>query len=55
MPSSCPLTPAIICRRPRAAENQRWQLYMRVIAAMFWTGLNSIGYALKALGKKKGA
>jgi hypothetical protein len=39
----------------RAKEGQHWQIYLRVASAMFWTLINSIGYALKALGNKQGA
>jgi hypothetical protein len=36
----------------RIAKGQRWCVYLRVCAAIFWTGLNAIGYAMKAVGKK---
>jgi hypothetical protein len=38
----------------RAARGQRVKVYLRVAAAIFWTALNSIGYAMKQLGKKQG-
>lgn len=36
----------------RRAAGQRWCVYLRVASAIFWTGLNAIGYAMKAVGKK---
>jgi hypothetical protein len=39
----------------RADEGQRFRLYLRVLAAMFWTGVNSFGYFLKEVGKTKSA
>jgi hypothetical protein len=39
----------------RAGEGQRWRVAVRVLAAMFWTGVNAIGYFLKQIGKQKAA
>jgi hypothetical protein len=40
----------VIMRRIDAG--QRWRVYLNVASAIFWTGLNAIGYAMKAVGKK---
>lgn len=37
----------------RCAAGQRWCVYLRVAAAIFWTGLNAVGYAMKAVGKRR--
>ena len=37
----------------RCAEGQRWCVYVHVASAIFWTSLNAIGYAMKAVGKKR--
>jgi hypothetical protein len=37
----------------RASKGQRFRVYLRVVAAIFWTGINAIGYARKVLGKSK--
>jgi hypothetical protein len=39
----------------RAMEGQRCGVYLRMIAAMFWTGVNAVGYFLKEIGKRKAA
>lgn len=39
----------------RAARGQRKLLYVRVLAAIFWTGVNGFGYLLKKLGTRRGA
>jgi hypothetical protein len=39
----------------RAAEGQRWQIYIRTLAAMFWTGVNALGYLFRNLRMKSGA
>jgi hypothetical protein len=33
----------------RAARGQRWLLWVRVIAAIIWTGINTVGYMAKNL------
>ncbi len=37
----------------RAREGQRFGVWIRVTAAVFWTGLNAISFAMKLLGKKR--
>ena len=39
-----------ICRRCDAGQSGR--VYIRTLATVFWTGINAVGYAMKALGKK---
>jgi hypothetical protein len=36
----------------RLAKGQRKLVYVRVAAAIFWTGINAVGYAMKAVGRK---
>jgi hypothetical protein len=37
----------------RIAAGQRWCVYLRIVAAIFWTGLNAIGYAMKLVGRRR--
>lgn len=37
----------------RAACRQHWALYLRALSAMFWTGVNAVGYFLKEVGSRK--
>jgi len=37
----------------RCAAGQRWRVYLRVVAAIFWTGLNAVGYAMKLVGRRR--
>ena len=37
----------------RALAGQRFGLYLRVAAAMFWLAVNTVGYWRKSLGKAK--
>jgi hypothetical protein len=37
----------------RCADGQRIRVWLRALAATFWTGVNSIGYAMTALGKRQ--
>ena len=39
----------------RVALGQRLTVWLRVIAAVWWTAINSIGYLRKQLGKRSGA
>ena len=39
----------------RALEGQRFRLCLRMVAAMFWTSVNAVGYYLKEVGKTKSA
>ncbi len=39
--------------RTRIDSGQRFKVVIRLIAAIFWTGINAVGYAMKALGKKQ--
>ena len=39
----------------RAAAGQRFPVYLRLFAAMFWTGVNAVGYLLKQIGSRKTA
>jgi hypothetical protein len=43
-----------IARRTTDGQG-RFRIGLRVVSAMFWTGLNAVGYALKLLGKHKSA
>jgi len=37
----------------RLVHGKTWCIYLRVASAIFWTGLNAIGYARTVLGKKR--
>lgn len=37
----------------RAAQRQRVLVWLRVVTAIVWTGVNAVGYALKQLGRTK--
>jgi hypothetical protein len=37
----------------RINDGQRFRVWLRVAAAVFWTALNAFGYAMKLLGKKE--
>jgi len=39
----------------RKAAGQRFLVCLRVVAAMFWTGFNTLGYVLKKLRRRSGA
>jgi hypothetical protein len=39
----------------RAMAGQRVALYARMMAAIFWTGVNAVGYFVKQVGKTKSA
>jgi len=39
----------------RLRVGQCWQVYIGVVAAMFWTGVNAAGYFLKMVRMKSGA
>lgn len=39
--------------RRTAAGQGRFKIYVRMLAAMFWTGVNAVGYFLKEVGKQK--
>jgi hypothetical protein len=39
----------------RAAAGQTWAVYLRIFAAVFWTGVNATGYALKRLRQRRTA
>jgi hypothetical protein len=43
-----------INRRATAGQG-RFKIYLRMLASMFWTGVNAVGYFLKAIGKRKAA
>ena len=37
----------------RAADGQRFRVYLRMVMAMFWTGVNALGYYRKQVGNTK--
>ena len=39
----------------RIGKGQRKLVYVRVIATIFWTGVNAVGYLLKNIRMKSGA
>src|SRR5262249_36278716 len=39
--------------RRRAVNGQGCLVWLRVVAAIFWTGVNTFGYLIKTLGKKQ--
>src|SRR5262249_28065867 len=40
-------------RRMQQRGDPRWLIYLQTFSAMFWTGVNAVGYFLKEIGKKK--
>jgi len=41
--------------RRAAAGQSCWKIYLRMLAAMFWTGVNAVGYFLKEIWTRKAA